>query len=174
MTIKELKNNLDSNTISPVYLFTGGELFLQKEALKLIKQKIITSKDAEDFNYNVFYAGEHTSRNIMESLEILPVLAERRLVICHDIHLFKEKDWSLLLSVIQKPSSNVVFVLVAPELDKRKKISKTLLELTNVIYCRQPKPREIGAVGEMAHFFSSDEVIREGYGSFDSPSPDPV
>ncbi len=143
MTIKELKNHLDFNKIFPVYLLTGNEIFLQKEALKLIRQKIVTSKDFEDFNYNVFYAGEHASSDVVESLEILPVLAERRLVICHDVHLFKEKDWSILLSAVQQPSSNVVFVLVAPELDKRKKISKTLLELKNVVYCRSPKPGEI-------------------------------
>lgn len=146
MTIKELKNNLDSNKVFPVYLLAGGELFLQKEALRLIKQKIVTSKDSEDFNYNVFYAKEHASRNVLESLEVLPVLAERRLVICRDIHLLKEKDWSLLLPAIQKPFSSVIFVLVAPELDKRKKISKTLLELTHVVHCRQPKQ------GEIAHW----------------------
>ena len=143
MTIKELKNYLNSDKIFPVYLLTGGEFFLQKEALKLIKQKIVTSKDSEDFNCNIFYAGEHEPRDILESLEILPVLAQRRLVICRDIHLFKEKDWSLLLPAIQKPFDGAVFVLTASELDKRKKISKTLLELTNVVYCRQPKPGEI-------------------------------
>lgn len=143
MTIKELKNHLDSNKIYPVYLLTGGELFLQKTALKLIKQKFVASKDAEDFNCNIFYAGEHNSHDVLESLEVLPVLAEHRLVVCHDIHLFKEKDWSLLLSAIRKPSTGVIFVLVAPELDKRKKISKTLLELTHTVYCRQPKPSEI-------------------------------
>ena len=143
MTIKELKNHLDSNQIFPVYLLTGGEIFLQKEALRLIKQKIVTSKDSEDFNYNVFYAGEHTSLNVLESLEMLPVLAESRLVVCRDIHLFKAKDWSLLIPALQKPFSSVVFVLVAPELDKRKKISKTLLDLTHVVHCRSPKQGEI-------------------------------
>ena len=143
MTIKELKNFLDSDKIFPVYLLTGGELFLQKTALKLIKQKIIDSKDSEDFNFNAFYAGEHNPRDVLESLEILPVLSERRLVFCHDIHLFKEKDWSVLLPAIQNPLDGTVFVLTAPELDKRKKISKTLLELTQAVYCRSPKSSEI-------------------------------
>jgi len=143
MTIKELKNYLNSDKIFPVYLLTGGEIFLQREALRLIKRKIVTSKDFEDFNYNIFYAGEHSSYDVLGSLEILPVLAERRLVVCRDVHLFKEKDWSLLMPVLQKPFSSVVFVLVAPELDKRKKISKTLLDLTHVVHCRQPKQGEI-------------------------------
>ena len=143
MTIKELKNRLDSDKISPVYLLTGGELFLQKTALQFIRQKIVASKDSEDFNYNVFYAGEHTPHDIAESLEMLPVLAERRLVVCRDIHLFKEKDWPVLLPAIQKPFAGSVFVLTASELDKRKKISKTLLELTDVVYCRPPKPKEM-------------------------------
>ena len=143
-TIKDLENQISKGAIHPVYLLLGEEAFLQKESLKLITRKIISVPEYKDFNYDVFYAKETTARRLQEAIETLPVFCSQRLVVCFDAHLFKEKDWESLLSLFKNPSKSCVVVLTAPELDKRKKLSKKIMEYSFVVENKSPARKDLG------------------------------
>ena len=132
-TIKELKNQIVSQQFHPVYVLWGEEAFLQNKSIQLITDGIITVPEKKDFNYNLFYAKEHSTRQIQEAVETLPVLSQHRLVVCRDAHLLKEADWDFLKPLIQKPVTSSILVFVLSNLDRRKKSSKFLMEYSFVV-----------------------------------------
>ena len=142
-TIKDLKNQLQSSSPPSVYLLVGDEEYFQKESLKMLIQKWLPSKDEQDFNLNVFYATENSIHQIGESLETFPVFCEKRLVICHDAHLLKEKDWNVLLPMVKNIPSSSVLIFVGQELDRRKKSSKVLLNHSYRVHNMRPKSRDL-------------------------------
>ena len=142
-TIKELKRHLESLLPSSVYLLVGDEEYLQKESLKLLVQRWLPSKDEQDFNLNIFYAKESFAHQIIESLQTLPVFCKRRLVLCHDAHLLKEKDWNTLLPLVENAPSSSILIFICKELDQRKKTSKVLLKHAYMVHNIRPKAKEL-------------------------------
>lgn len=141
-SIQDLKSHIAKNSIQQVYLLLGKEDFLQKESLKLITDHIITP-EYKDFNCDVFYAKDTSSQRLQESLETLPVFSRQRLVVCFDVHLLKEKDWMKLMPFLKNPAPAAVLVLAAPGLDKRKKISKQIMEYSFVVQNDIPAPKDL-------------------------------
>ena len=141
-TAKDLKHHIAQGDLAEVYLFYGTEAFLHKQCLKMLSQKVIP-EDKKDFNYHVFYAEDSSPVQVREAVETLPVFCSKRMVVCLNAHLFKDKDWSVLKPVIQNPSSSAILVLTTEELDKRKKISKFLLSNTYAVYNKQLNAREL-------------------------------
>jgi len=139
-TFKDLKKQ---NSLQAVYLLLGNEDFLQKKSLEWIRQKVIHNPEYKDFNLDIFDASSTPVRKLIESSETLPIFLEKRLVVCHNAHLFKETDIRTLASYLKTPPSTSVIVLLAPELDKRKKTSKHILELCFVVKNSNPKQKEL-------------------------------
>ena len=127
-TIKELKNQLASKNFQSVYVLWGEEAFLQNKSIQIITDSVITTPEQKDFNYHVFYAKEHSPRQIQEAVQTLPVFSPYRLVICRHSQLFKEADWDVLQPLIKQPVSSSILVFVLSHLDRRKKSSKFLME----------------------------------------------
>ena len=143
-TIKDLKNQLASGAVSPVYLLFGGESFLQKESLKMIIQTVIKSEEYKDFNYNEFdCAGSFSAVGVLEAVETLPVFANRRLVVCSSAHLLKEKDWNILLPILEKPAPSSVLVFLSAEWDRRKKFSKRLIDRSFAVENKQSAGKDL-------------------------------
>ena len=142
-TLKNLKKHITNDSLHSVYLLLGNEDFLQKESLKLISQKVIPNSEYKDFNLDIFTAPSISVRKIVESIETLPVFLDKRLVICHDVHLFKESDWKILLPSLKNPPLTSIIVLTALELDKRKKTSKQIIETSSVVETSNPKQQEL-------------------------------
>ena len=163
-TIKELKQHIQSGASSSVYLLMGDEDYLQKESLKLLIQKWIPSKDDQDFNLNTFYARENPVSQICESLETLPVFCEKRLVLCHDTHLLREKDWDILFTTIKNIPPSSILILLAQELDKRKKSSKKLIEQSYTVHNTRPKAKDLH---QWVHWMLTTENLKLSYASID-------
>lgn len=138
-TLRELHSHLSSSKLAPVYLLYGEEAFLQKEALKTLIEKVAIPDASKDFNQDSFYAKDIKLQTFLEVVSTLPVFCDRRLVICHDAHLLKEKDWDLIFPILQNPVDTTVIVFVASQWDKRKKYSKKLIDLAFCVESHTPK-----------------------------------
>jgi DNA polymerase III subunit delta len=113
--------------LRPVYLLTGPEQFQCRQALKLLKAKVL-APGTEDFNFSEFTPGQSSIEEIKESLATYPMLSGYRLVLVQQAEKLKEYEQESLLKELKTLPRRNIAALVAPELDHRKKFYKTFCE----------------------------------------------
>ena len=138
LTLKSLSAELVKNKVSPLYCIMGPEVFLINESLRLLKAQVL-SPSALDFNYEVFRADEVAMERVREAVETLPVLSDKRIVVCESAHRLKEADWKALEPVVKTPTNTCVLVFVSVEPDKRKKVIKEILSSCTAISAESPR-----------------------------------
>lgn len=116
----------------PLYLFYGEEEFLLSEALNVVEDAVLDG-GAKEFNFDVFYAKETPTSQILDVAETLPMMASHRLVVVKGVDKWTEPDWDIFDSYLENPSDMSVVVFIARSLDKRKKMHKKLIEKTQAI-----------------------------------------
>jgi len=87
MNWNEFYASLKENTLKPVYLFAGPEVFIKSGALDAMRKKLLP-EGLEGLNETVLEGA--TAAQIIEAAETLPMMCERRLVIV--------RDWAPLMS----------------------------------------------------------------------------
>jgi DNA polymerase-3 subunit delta len=125
LDLRKLQQRLEKQTPSPVYVLCGDESFLVEESIRLLKSKVLSDASV-DFNYNSFIAGESSGADVRDSVEMLPMMGARRLVLLRNAENLKERDWEALYDVIERPVDSTVFVVACETMDKRKKPYKKL------------------------------------------------
>lgn len=153
-TPEELERDLAA-AIRPVYVVLGPEQYHCDQAMKILKKRIMTP-GAAYFDYSVFAAGEASVPEILEAANIFPMLSPRRLVVVDDVEKLRETEAEALLAGLKSISPRSTVILTASELDKRKKMYKTLQK----DFCLCEFPRLKGHELERR----ADELVRkEGY-----------
>ena len=144
LTLKNLKKQLSQKQAPRLYFITGPELFFIRNSLNMIKTRYL-SKASYDFNYEVFKAGETTIEKLQETAESLPVLSEKRVLVCEDAHRFKEADWKYIEPLLKDKADHCVVVFVSETPDKRKKIIKQISQHCSIISAQKAKDSELPA-----------------------------
>jgi DNA polymerase III subunit delta len=132
-----LWSQIKKHDIAPVYLLFGAETYLRDKAAKKIADSVMDENSLREFNENEFSINQ--SENLSYALaaaEQLPMIAARRVVWITDVRVsatgtkdtLKEDYEPLLASYLSRPSETSVVIFVADELDKRRKMSKLLME----------------------------------------------
>jgi len=116
--LRRLQMSLQKRPPEPVYLLVGEEPFLIDEALNVLRQQALAD-GASDFNFDRFYAGEDDTVKVRDTVEMLPMMSPRRVVVFRNTHLLKASEWEALQPVLEAPVDTTVFILVAAKLDKR-------------------------------------------------------
>ena len=141
-TPQRLHDTVEKGQLYPLYLFHGDETFLIDEALRTIEEVAI-GEGMKDFNLNTFYGAEAEPASVRDAVETLPMMSPVRLVILKDAHELNEKDWDMLMPLIEEPVSTTAFILVASKIDKRKKPIKRFLEKGVVVEFKRPYDNQI-------------------------------
>jgi len=132
LAYKEFYDDLKSYALKPLYLFWGPETFLMDSMLTHTK-KTLVDPAAEPFNFQVENADQLSAEEMVEKMETLPFLSERRLIIFKNAGFFAKKPAftaageGLLKTCFDNPSSSTVAIFIceaAP--DKRLKWSERL------------------------------------------------
>ncbi|MBU4305500.1 MAG: DNA polymerase III subunit delta [Candidatus Omnitrophica bacterium] len=134
LTYWDITAQISAGNIAAVYLFTGEEVFLKRIVEEELRSQLLPG-DSLHFNYNVFYAQETPLPVVLDTVRTHPFLAKRRLVILKNADHFDDYEREIL-SFLQSPVPNTVFVL---ETDKKlnDKFVKKLAPLsTNVVFSR--------------------------------------
>jgi DNA polymerase III subunit delta len=154
-TLEELENNLKGADLLPVYLVLGPEQFQCRRAVDLLKNKAIVPA-ALAFDYSEFCAGEDSIDDIIKSANTYPMLSKRRVALVTSAEKFSDVDQDTLLDSLKDFSPKGLLILLAEELDHRKKLYRTI--------------RETGCVAEFAKLkgyalerWAEAYVQREGY-----------
>jgi DNA polymerase-3 subunit delta len=129
ITRDDLRKQLRNGEVAPIYLLFGAETFLRDQAAKFIGDLVLKDAPLREFNESIFSLASTDVQQAIAAAEQLPMIASRRVVRMTEVNkLQREADEEALSRYAARPAESCVVILVADDLDKRKKLSKTLLE----------------------------------------------
>ena len=111
-TVSAFRKNLSAKKLFPIYLLAGEEKFLIDDSLKRIEKIIKTN----DLNREVFQATECSGNDILNSIETLPFLTDKRLVILKSADKLKIDDAKIITKIVEnEPVKTTCFVIIFPD-----------------------------------------------------------
>ncbi len=137
-SLEELDAELRKGALRPVYLILGPEQYQCRSAVTMLKSKVLTPESMA-FDYSEFAAGSASVDEIVEAANTYPMVSVRRLVLITDAEKLKDSDQETLLDSLQNLHSRIMVILLATELDHRKKFYKALHDKHCVIECQKLK-----------------------------------
>ena len=108
----ELKKQIQAGELAPVYLLYGDEQMLKKHYSQKILSKAVP-KGMEQFNSMQFYWKDTSMDEIVDAVETLPVMAEKRSVLLIDLDAesLKAADQDKLAKLLKDPPDTCVFII---------------------------------------------------------------
>ncbi|HEV2882676.1 MAG TPA: DNA polymerase III subunit delta [Pyrinomonadaceae bacterium] len=128
LTREKLWGELKAKRIAPLYLLFGAEDYLRDAAARKIADEALRDAGLRDFNEASFSLAAVDVQQAIAAAEQLPMMASRRVVRITDFGKLREADEDALLRYLARPAESSVVIFVADDLDKRRKLSKTLLD----------------------------------------------
>lgn len=129
VTKEELWRNLKGGKVGPLYLLFGPEDYLRDAAARAVTDAALKGAALREFNESSFSLSSADVQHAIAAAEQLPMMAERRVVRMTDFAKLREADEEALARYVARPVESSVVLFVADDLDKRRKLSKTLLEI---------------------------------------------
>src|SRR5687768_9838075 len=106
------RKGLQQRAFAPAYLFHGDDDFLKDAA---VRQLVAAAVDpaTRDFNCETRRAGDVDAETLGSLLGTPPMMAERRLLVVHDVAALKKDARKALDRYLARPAGDVVVALVA-------------------------------------------------------------
>lgn len=152
-----LKQDLKTAQFRPCYLFWGEETYLLQHYLRELKKKLVDPV-TEEFNFHRFSSESFSVDALWDSVENLPMMAERTMVWVDDVDLFKlgEADREKLIALLGDLPDycTLVFAYAASDYkpDKRqKRLHDALTKAARIVEFPRQSPRDL--VAWIAHHF---------------------
>jgi DNA polymerase-3 subunit delta len=125
---EELKREIKGGRLGPLYLLFGEEDYLRDAAARVIADAVLKDAPLREFNESAYSLATVDVQQALATAEQLPMMASRRVVRITDFSKLREGDEEALARYVARPAETSVVIFVAEDLDKRRKLSKTLLE----------------------------------------------
>lgn len=129
LTKQDLHRSLKQGEVKPLYLLFGEETYLRDLAARAIKDASLKDVALREFNEARFSLTNTDVQQAIAAAEQLPMMAPRRVVEIRDFAKLREADEEALMRYLTRPVESSVVVFVADDLDKRRKLSKMLLDV---------------------------------------------
>lgn len=134
MNHTEFFKALKNNELKPVYFFTGTEQYVMSSALKQLEDMVVP-QDMRDVNLSRFDA-DASGNTIAEACETFPFFTDKRMVVVENcaftVFPGRSDNEDMLIEYLKNPLDSTVLVIICPEPDKRRKLTKALYEHTVV------------------------------------------
>lgn len=127
-TKDELRKSLKQSDIKPLYLLFGEEGYLRDQAARAITEAVLRDAPLREFNETSFSLASTDIQQAIAAAEQLPMMSPRRVVKISDFNKLRESDEEILMRYLARPAESSVVIFIASDLDKRKKLSKTLID----------------------------------------------
>jgi DNA polymerase III subunit delta len=126
-TRKDLQQALNQEEIEPVYFLFGPERYLRAEAANAIADEALRQTLLREFNDSSFSLTNGRVQEAIATAEQLPMMSSRRVVRIRDFGRLGDADEEMLLRYVQRPVESTVMIFTTDDIDKRKKLTKTLM-----------------------------------------------
>lgn len=128
-TKQNLEKQLAQGKLAPLYLLFGAEGYLRDEAARRISDAALAGASLREFNEVSFSLASTDVQQAISSAEQLPMMATHRVVRVMDFGKLSEESEGALLRYCARPSESSVVLFVADDFDKRRKLSKSLMDV---------------------------------------------
>lgn len=142
ITGKELERALSAGRVQPLYLLVGCEGYLRDAAARAIADVALSGTLLREFNESTFCLLTDHAVSAIAAAEQLPMMSERRVVKVRDFAKLRETDEETIIRYLDRPADSTVLIFVADDLDKRKKLTKSLLGKCTVVEFAEVKDAE--------------------------------
>lgn len=145
-----LKADLKQGNFGNFYIFHGEEAYLRTYYLEQLKKKLIDDF-TEAFNYHRFNEENLTPDALTDSVESIPMMAERSMVVVEDIDFYKQPEdarnaYAAVFSDIPDYCTVILtYDTVEYKPDKRMKALTQALENAVEVQFNKPSERELSA-----------------------------
>jgi DNA polymerase-3 subunit delta len=133
LTRPQLDASLKAGRIEPLYLLTGCETYLREAAARKITDTALAGTLLREFNESSFSLLSDSATAAISIAQQLPMMSERVVVRIRDFAKLREADEDVIIRYLNAPSPSSVVIFIADDLDKRKKLTRTLLSTCTVI-----------------------------------------
>ena len=148
----DLRNQLKRREFAPVYLLFGAETYLRDLAAKWIADLVLADSSLREFNETEFVLSSNSPvGHALASAEQMPMVSAKRVIKITNVIVsasgtkdtLKEDDEEILAAYLNRPSATSVVIFIADDLDKRRKISKLLLDKCAAVEFKQLEEAEL-------------------------------
>ena len=101
--------------------------FSSRRRARSISDAALSGTLLREFNESTFSLLTDSAMAAVAAAEQFPMLSERRVVRIKDFAKLRELDEEVLIRYLERPADSTVMIFVADDLDKRKKLTRTLL-----------------------------------------------
>jgi DNA polymerase-3 subunit delta len=129
----ELERSMKAGRLDSLYLLLGCEGYLRDCAAHAITDHALSGTLLREFNESSFSLISVGANTAIAAADQLPMMATRRVVRIADIGKLREPDEDALIRYLSNPCPSSVVIFNAADLDKRKKLTKALLDKCVVV-----------------------------------------
>jgi DNA polymerase-3 subunit delta len=127
-TRQELQRDLKAGQLEPLYLLFGPEDYLRSRAAQAITEASLKDAPLREFNESSFSLASADVQHAIAAAEQLPMMSQRRVVRITDFAKLREADEGALLRYLARPVETSVVIFIADDMDKRRKLTKTMMD----------------------------------------------
>lgn len=124
----ELQRSLKADQLNPLYLLIGCENYLRDQAAAAITDAALRETLLREFNETTFSLMSSSPQSAIAAAEQLPMMSKRRVVEIKDFGKLREDDEQSLIRYLENPAPSTVMIFNAADLDKRRTLTKVLLD----------------------------------------------
>lgn len=145
--IPDLKRQLASGALAPIYLVVGEQVLLRDAAAAAIREAVLgpEADSVAAFNYDLVYGDETHAQDILARCDSLPVFAPRRLVVVRGINKLAGRETERLQAYLKTPVETTCLVLTGDKVDARLKFFQALKVAAVTVDCSSLDPRALPA-----------------------------
>lgn len=143
LTREELWRELKAGQVGPLYLLYGPEDYLRDAAARAVADAALKGSPLREFNESGYSLTSGDVQHAIAAAEQMPMMGGRRVVRVTDFGRLRDADEEALVRYVTRPVETTTMVFVADGLDKRLKLSKTLLEVCRSVEFAELKDAEL-------------------------------
>ncbi|HMF58327.1 MAG TPA: DNA polymerase III subunit delta [Pyrinomonadaceae bacterium] len=130
---EDLRRALREKKIDLLYLLFGGESYLRDLGAKAITEEALRDAPLREFNESSYSLLNTDVQQAIAAAEQLPMMSNRRVVRITDFTKLNDADEAALVRYIARPVESSVVIFIADDLDKRRKLTKTLIDACTAV-----------------------------------------
>jgi DNA polymerase III subunit delta len=129
----DFNRRLQTNKVSPLYLFEGSEIYLREQALKKLIE-VAVDPTVRDFNFASIHVEKGNLDEALAMAKEFPMISERRVVVVMGFEAISDdKQLELLKDYLRTPAETTALVFISNGLDNRRNISTMLRKSCEVV-----------------------------------------